>query len=120
MTAQIHTFAVYQRPDPDMITSDADGKLAAALKVSDRVFSGEDVSLPTMIVAREVIDSHTRAKAVVRLLDSYIDDARVKAAMAPQETLADVWRRHADRWPEIAAWAVVGAAVICAATGWGW
>ncbi len=86
MTAVIHNFAAYRRPAPDMITSDPDGQLAAALKVSDSVFSGEAVSLPAMIVAQEVIDSRTNAKATVALLGDYIDarrrEIRAEAAAA--------------------------------------
>lgn len=61
---------------PDMITSDPDGQLAAALDVSSRTFSGEWVSLPAMIIARELIDSRTHAKATVALLNTYIDARR--------------------------------------------
>lgn len=55
---------------------DPDCQLTTALDVSSRVFSGEWVSLPAMIVARDVIDSHTHAKATVALLGTYIDSRR--------------------------------------------
>jgi hypothetical protein len=59
-----------------MITADRAGQLAAALDVSNRVFAGHLVPLATMCVAREVIDSHTNAKATVALLGTYIDARR--------------------------------------------
>jgi hypothetical protein len=78
---------VHLLPTPvALITGDPDGQLDAALSISDRVFSGEPMSLQAMVVARKVIDCRTNAKATLALLDSYIaarrDEIRRDAASA--------------------------------------
>lgn len=61
---------------PELITGTPDGQLEVALMISDRVFSGERVSLQAMCCAREVIDSRTKAKATVALLGQFIEARR--------------------------------------------